>query len=751
MIESEKEQTSAFASSLGTFGVSRDLWPTLERVVQESESLLIQTNKIIDDLLASLENVPIAYACDKELRDLKLYELAAGKWKVEQEVASDGALELASEGPKERCTLFWNAIRAAAYDQYFGFAVPNDNTREQIESAAFIDGQQPSHFWDLHDNLIGRIWILVAHANIVNKRSRMSDGLPPIHDLTGVFNNVKSALQKQYKNRARKTQVTDWLSASKTERFEEVQRYAAWCLLNRFQKDTFEDAQRSSCGILDKNELVTHFALLLSRGSESALGVEVSILLRVLVGRYLNREQGRLEWLSDSLREGILYVLRRQNEMDGSWEVPIPDGSTSPFFHRFSPLLHILDLDTELLRPEGAPLVEACARVLASARRTLAVEYAGWLDAKRKAQEDSRELHLKPLTNAVVVGLSIGATVYDRLKDLLSDSILRHRRAIDGYTHYKIDDIPNSLKFRDNIEKGVISPWHDWSSRRPGAVLIYGPPGTGKTTVAGIIASELNNRLGPIGTDRWRFLTLSAADFARKGADGIVACAEELFGELRRVRRCVVLLDEMEEFLRARGPDSGRDSRLVTTALLPLLQEAVKAREFILVVATNFVGGIDTAVTRQGRFDLILPLGPPDVDGRKAILSQIEPEYENTISKLPGGVTRPEFEKAIVEYSMGYSPTELKSFFLDVSEMISKSPTVLVDDHSLRVQLWRVRANRVPIALSGRAGSDWRTFQDEAERYHRYASGVEFGEETQDYWQEPSLPLRGNAGAKVPR
>ena len=66
----------------------------------------------------------------------------------------------------------------------------------------------------------------------------------------------------------------------------------------------------------------------------------------------------------------------------------------------------------------------------------------------------------------------------------------------------------------------------------------------------------------------------------------------------------------MEEFLRIRGPNTERDSRLITTAFLPLLQETVEKREIILIVATNLVATIDPAVTRRGRFDLILPPGP---------------------------------------------------------------------------------------------------------------------------------------------
>ncbi len=39
----------------------------------------------------------------------------------------------------------------------------------------------------------------------------------------------------------------------------------------------------------------------------------------------------------------------------------------------------------------------------------------------------------------------------------------------------------------------------------------------------------------------------------------------------------------------------------------------------LLVCATNFVAGIDAAVLRPGRFDLVIPIGPPDLTARTAL------------------------------------------------------------------------------------------------------------------------------------
>ncbi len=40
---------------------------------------------------------------------------------------------------------------------------------------------------------------------------------------------------------------------------------------------------------------------------------------------------------------------------------------------------------------------------------------------------------------------------------------------------------------------------------------------------------------------------------------------------------------------------------------------------YLLVCATNFVADIDAAVLRPGRFDLVIPIGPPDLSARTAL------------------------------------------------------------------------------------------------------------------------------------
>jgi len=87
---------------------------------------------------------------------------------------------------------------------------------------------------------------------------------------------------------------------------------------------------------------------------------------------------------------------------------------------------------------------------------------------------------------------------------------------------------------------------------------------------------------------------------------------------------------------------------------------------------------------------------------------------------------------------MGYTRGEIIDFVEELGR--STSDTEFRDDTTIKKELWRIRQERVPVALSGGPGCDWRTFRDEADRFQRPATRSGPADES-DYWQLPNLPL----------
>ena len=79
----------------------------------------------------------------------------------------------------------------------------------------------------------------------------------------------------------------------------------------------------------------------------------------------------------------------------------------------------------------------------------------------------------------------------------------------------------------------------------------------------------------------------------------------------------VVFIDEVEEIASSR--QKRPETHVIANELLKLIPLFREADSRLLVCATNSVRELDHAFTRPGRFDYLLPVGPPDRTARTGI------------------------------------------------------------------------------------------------------------------------------------
>jgi MoxR-like ATPase/GNAT superfamily N-acetyltransferase len=152
----------------------------------------------------------------------------------------------------------------------------------------------------------------------------------------------------------------------------------------------------------------------------------------------------------------------------------------------------------------------------------------------------------------------------------------------------------------------------------PTTMLLFGPPGTGKTSFARAVAARLE----------WPFVELLPSRLVTAGGGSLAAELRTAITELMQVERVVVFIDEVDEIAQSRDA-VGPESQSVVNELLKAIPQFRAAPGRLLICATNSITALDPAFIRPGRFDLVLPVGPPDEAGRRLLLDRFLERIDN--------------------------------------------------------------------------------------------------------------------------
>ena len=212
-------------------------------------------------------------------------------------------------------------------------------------------------------------------------------------------------------------------------------------------------------------------------------------------------------------------------------------------------------------------------------------------------------------------------------------------------------------------------------ARIPKGMLLEGPPGVGKTLIAKAIAGE--------ATCDFKYVNGSELEGMYKGEGA--ARVRKLFDGMRwdKVSR-ILFIDEFDSIAQKRGNAMNVSSGQLLNQLLVELDGFRQNSNIVVIASTNFVSKLDPAVLRPGRFDKIINIPLPAMQGRKEI---IEYYVKKTQSEL---VEDKDFE-IVARRTTGMTGSDIKNIVNIASLKAVKEDRVKTNMKDFDFALDRIR------------------------------------------------------------
>ncbi len=147
--------------------------------------------------------------------------------------------------------------------------------------------------------------------------------------------------------------------------------------------------------------------------------------------------------------------------------------------------------------------------------------------------------------------------------------------------------------------------------RPPKGVLLYGMPGTGKTMLVKALATESN----------LNFISIKGPELLSKWVGESERAVREIFRKARQASPALIFFDEIDSIVPARG--SGSETHVterVVSQFLTELDGLEELKDVVIIAATNRPDLLDRSLLRPGRFDRLIYIPMPGIDGRKKII-----------------------------------------------------------------------------------------------------------------------------------
>jgi transitional endoplasmic reticulum ATPase len=222
----------------------------------------------------------------------------------------------------------------------------------------------------------------------------------------------------------------------------------------------------------------------------------------------------------------------------------------------------------------------------------------------------------KPLSPEILSRLVVSREDFDEALKITEPSAMRE--VLLEIPNVRWRDVGDLKKVKQQLIEAVEWPisnpemFQRHGINPPHGILLYGPPGTGKTLLAKAVATE----------SQANFIAIRGPELLSKWVGESEKAVRDIFRKAKQASPSIIFLDELDAIAPRRGAYStSHVTESVVNQILSLMDGLENLRDVVVLAASNRPDMVDPALLRPGRFDRLLLVKPPDVEGRKAILN----------------------------------------------------------------------------------------------------------------------------------
>lgn len=247
-----------------------------------------------------------------------------------------------------------------------------------------------------------------------------------------------------------------------------------------------------------------------------------------------------------------------------------------------------------------------------------------------------------------------------------------------------------------------------------GGIIFYGLSGCGKTYLSNAFASELGRH----------FFSFSPADIQSMWIGQTQKNIKDIFSQAQSKSPSLLFMDELESIGFSRNSQNAHTDQKATINQLLIEMNNIDENNVLVVGATNKISQLDSALKRSGRFDLKVPIFPPNEQERAEIFSYYLELLNQELAQKQRGIIEVAqvYFNYLGEESVGMTSSDIKTLMnrLRIDNLLKKPNATNADLLVTRVKKFIEEGQRT---LSK---DDVRGFIDECQRNDQYSPKIEF-------------------------